>query len=71
MNAPTPLQTCGTVTDKAVLSSDILMSNSIMGTVYEAKVAYETATGKPYRFKTQQERMAYMLEAMKTSRCVG
>jgi hypothetical protein len=73
--ATTPIYACGAgaytnpaVSVPAVAASGVV-ATTIQNTVFEYKKAYEATSGKTYQFKTQEERMRYMLEAMKTANC--
>jgi hypothetical protein len=68
--ATTPLQPSNVPKDTATLASAV-RDTRISQTLYEYKKAVDLASpSKPYTFKTQEERMKYMLEAMKTSNCI-
>jgi hypothetical protein len=68
LTPPTPVYPCIGGPQSTATDSSVQLNTLITGTVYEYKQAYE-ATGKKYKFKTQQERMAYILESIKSNRC--
>ncbi len=46
-----------------------VLDATVNGTIYQYVLNYEASTGKKYKFKNQEERMRYMLEAMKPENC--
>ncbi len=70
---PTPVYPCGqgayTGSVGSAANASTIVDASNTGTMYQFKVAYEAATQKPYKYKTQLERLQCMIESAKPANC--
>jgi hypothetical protein len=66
---PTPVYPCAGGSTGAADARAPLTAN-MNGTVYQFVRNYEATTGKKYRFKSNEERMRYMVESMRPENCV-
>lgn len=69
---PTPVYPCGGAGAAAPAErTGSVAVTGANGTIYQYVLAYEAATGKKYKFKSNEERMRYVLEAAAITSCPG
>ena len=67
---PTPVYACGGAGAVAPPErTGSVATTGTNGTIYQYVLAYEAETGKKYKFKSNEERMRYVLEAAAVASC--
>jgi hypothetical protein len=64
----TPVYPCGPVATAAPDARTVTAANT-NGTIYQYVTNYEATTGKKYKFKSNEERMRYMMESVRPENC--